>query len=254
MNTHNSRARLVAVILTKNEASHIAGCIASLRDWVDLVVVWDSGSTDATCSLARAAGAAVIRRPFDNYAAQRQAALDTLQVEWVLFVDADERATPELAAEIHQRLAQAGPAIDGYWIPRRNFIAGQETRWGGYYPDYQLRLLCRAASRYGRAVHEIATVEGETAQLQSPLLHYNYRDWAHFHAKQAGYALLEADVLAARGIRPRPHNFILQPLREFRRRYLTLQGRRDGPHGLRLALWLAWYYGFMPYWHLLQRG
>lgn len=250
----NSPAPLVAVILAKNEAAHIAECIACLRDWVELVIVWDSGSSDATCALARAAGAEVVHRPFDNFAAQRQAVLDTLTAEWVLFVDADERATPELAAEIRARLASDDPAIDGYWLPRRNFIAGQETRWGGYYPDYQLRLLRRAASHYGRAVHEIATVQGQTALLQSPLIHYNYRDWAHFHAKQVDYARFEAHLLAERGIRPRPHNFVLQPLREFRRRYITLRGYRDGAHGLRLAAWLAWYYGFMPYWHLRQHG
>lgn len=247
--------KLVAVILTKNEAAHIADCIATLRDWVQLVVVWDSGSDDATCTLACQAGAAVVQRPFDTYAAQRQAVLDTINAEWILFVDADERATPELATEICARLAEDASAVDGYWIPRRNFIAGHETRGGGYYPDYQLRLLRRTAAHYApRAVHEIALVEGDTAHLQAPLLHYNYRDWAHFHAKQAGYAHFEAQVLAERGIRPRPHNFVLQPLREFRRRYLTLHGYQDGIHGLRLAAWLAWYYGFMPYWNLLGRG
>src|SRR5690606_16583083 len=156
----NSRRPLVAVILTKNEAAHITACIATLRDWVPLVIVWDSGSDDATCTLARQAGAAVVQRPFDTYAAQRQAVLDTINAEWILFVDADERATPELAAEICARLAEDVPAVDGYWIPRRNFIAGQETRGGGYYPDYQLRLLRRAAAHYApRAGHETALVE-----------------------------------------------------------------------------------------------
>ncbi|HXF60935.1 MAG TPA: glycosyltransferase family 2 protein [Caldilineaceae bacterium] len=246
-------AQLVAVILTKNEAQHIQECIAGLRGWTNAVVVWDSGSTDATCALARAAGALVVQRPFDTYAAQRQAALDSVNAEWVLFVDADERATPELAQEVRAVLASASPCA-GYWIPRRNFIAGQETRWGGYSPDYQLRLLQRRLARYApRAVHEVVEVEGETGHLSAPLIHYNYRDWAHFHQKQRGYARFEARILAERGIRPRPHNFLLQPLREFRRRYITLQGRRDGRHGLRLALWLAWYYGFMPYWYLLRR-
>ena len=162
--------KLVAVILTKNEAAHIADCIATLRDWVQLVVVWDSGSDDATCTLACQAGAAVVQRPFDTYAAQRQAVLDTINAEWILFVDADERATPELATEICARLAEDASAVDGYWIPRRNFIAGHETRGGGYYPDYQLRLLRRTAAHYApRAVHEIALVEGDTAHLQAPL-------------------------------------------------------------------------------------
>ncbi len=85
----------------------------------------------------------------------------------------------------------------------------------------------------------------------SPLIHYNYATWPQFFEKQRFYARYEARILAARGIRPRPHNFVLQPLREFRRRFITLQGWRDGRQGLRLALLLAWYYGFMPYWIML---
>ena len=245
-------ARLVAVILTRDEARHITACVTALRAWVDAVVVWDSGSRDATCDLAARAGALVVRRPFDTYAAQRQAALDSLDAEWIFFVDADERATPELAAEIRARLAADQGQVHGYWVPRRNFIAGQETRGGGYFPDYQLRLMRRSHSRYApRAVHELVEIDGTVGHLTAPLIHYNYRDWAHFHAKQPGYVRFEAHELARRGIRPRPHNFVLQPLREFRRRYITLKGYQDGLHGLRLALWLAWYYGFMPYWLLL---
>jgi len=242
--------RLVAVILTKNEAAHISACIESLVGWTDAVVVWDSGSTDATPQLAYLAGAQVIERPFDSYAAQRQAALDSLNAEWVLFIDADERVTPALRDEITQTLAD--PQAAGYWIPRRNVIVGKEMRGGGFYPDYQLRLIRRAGARYvaERAVHEVVVVDGPEAQLREPLLHYNYGSWRQFHAKQHGYARFEAEILATRGIRPRPHNFVLQPLREFRRRYISLGGYRDGLHGLRLALLLAWYYGFVPYWDL----
>jgi hypothetical protein len=207
--------------------------------------------------MAREAGALVLQRPFDNFAAQRQAALDTLHAEWILFVDVDERATPQVAEEIQRRLEldrDARPPVNGYWLPRRNFIAGIETRGNGYYPDYQLRLLRREVARYDpRPVHEIVTVEGRERYLEEPLIHYNYRDWSHFHAKQPAYSRFEAQNLAAREIYPRPHNFLLQPLREFRRRYITLRGWRDGIHGLRLAFWLAWYYGFLPYWYLLRR-
>ena len=248
---------IIAVILTKNEAAHIAACSAALRGQVDAVVVWDSGSSDATCSLAQQAGALVVQRPFDTYAAQRQAVLETLQTQWIFFVDADERVSPELVAEIRRQLSadtEAQPPVNGYWVPRRNFIAGHETRGGGYYPDYQLRLLRRGKAQYtARAVHEVVTVTGQQRYLEQPLLHYNYSDWAHFHAKQPGYARFEALNLKGRGIYPRPHNFILQPLREFRRRFVTLGGWRDGLHGLRLALWLAWYYGFLPYWLLLRK-
>ncbi len=243
---------LAAVILTKNEAEHIGDCIAALRDWSDTVVVWDSGSQDATRRHAQAAGACVVARPFDDYARQRQAALDSINSEWVLFVDADERATPALAQEVLNAIRNSGCA--GYWIPRRNFIVGHEMRGGGFTPDYQLRLLRRNAARYDlrREVHEIVILDGPEGNLSEPLLHYNYRDWSQFHRKQQSYARYEAKILAEQGVRPRPHNLILQPMRELRRRFVTLQGWRDGFHGLRMALLLAWYYGFVPYWLLLK--
>jgi len=245
--------QLVAVILTYNEAHHIEACVAALRDWVDAVVVWDSGSTDDTVAQAATAGALVVQRPFDNYAAQRQAALDSIAAEWVFFVDADERATPALAVEVRQVVATPG-AVAGFWAPRRNFIVGHEMRAGGFSPDYQLRLLRRTHAHYvqDRQVHEIVTLNGPDAHLRNPLIHFNYQHWAQFHRKQRVYAAYEARILAGRGIQPRPHNFILQPLRELWRRYVTLEGWQDGWQGVRLAFWLAWYYGLMPYVILLR--
>lgn len=263
-NGRSTAPSLVAVILTRNEAEHITACIDSLRGWTDTVVVWDSGSDDATAALAYLAGALVIERPFDNYAAQRQAALDTLSADWVLFIDADERVPAALRDEILRALAQDGDAAalganpagsaDGYWIARRNFIVGRQMRGGGFWPDHQLRLLRRSAARYvaEREVHEVVEVAGREARLLEPLIHYNYRSWRQFFAKQRAYAALEARILKQRGIRARPHNFVLQPLREFRRRFFTLKGTRDGLAGLRLALLLAWFYGFYPYWLLLR--
>lgn len=254
MSNDKAMLHLVAVILTYNEAYHIAACVAALREWVEAVVVWDSGSTDDTAVRAAMAGALVVQRPFDNYAAQRQAALDSIAAEWIFFVDADERATPALAAEVRQAIA-APDAAAGYWAPRRNFIVGHEMRAGGFSPDYQLRLLRRSAATYDpdRQVHEVVALRGAAAHLANPLIHYNYQNWAQFHRKQRAYAAYEAHILAARGIRPRPHNFILQPIREFTRRYVALEGWRDGGQGVRMAFWLAWYYGLLPYAILLQK-
>lgn len=246
--------KLVAVILTKNEVQHIAACVAALRSWLSNVVVWDSGSTDGTQELAKAAGAHVMQRPFDNFAAQRQAVLDSVAAEWIFFVDADERVTPALAREVQERISYGD--ADGYWVPRRNYIVGHEMHHGGYYPDYQLRLLRRSKACYdpSRQVHEFATIHGATGYISEPFIHLNYLDWAQFHRKQRAYATYEAHILDGKGIRPRAHNFILQPWREFWRRAVMLQGWRDGWPGLRLAVWLAWYYGFIPYWLLLRDG
>jgi glycosyltransferase involved in cell wall biosynthesis len=111
--------RLIGVILTKNEARHISACVAALRPWVDAVVVWDSDSSDDTQRLAQQAGALVVTRPFDNYAAQRQAALDALAAEWILFVDADERVTPARAPTT----ATGCPAATGLWGARSGMEA-----------------------------------------------------------------------------------------------------------------------------------
>ena len=248
----SNRFELVAVVLSKDEVNHIADCVASLSDWVDAVIVWDSCASDQVVKLARDAGALVVCRPFDNFAAQRQAVLDSVDADWILFVDADERAIPEMVDEVRQRICE--DEINGYWIPRRNFIVGYEMTAGGFSPDYQLRLLRCAKATYvaEREVHEIVDVGGKEGHMTTPLLHYNYASWPQFHEKQRFYADYEAQILAARGIRPRPHNFVLQPLREFRRRFFTLEGWRDGIQGLRLAILLAWYYGFIPYWLMLK--
>lgn len=234
---------LIAIILTRNEARHIVDCIRSL-DWAGRVVVFDSHSDDQTVALAKGAGAKVFQRPFDNYAAQRNAALDAVmptaaEDAWVFFVDADERGTPELAAEIG-RVITVRPE-SGWYVSRHNIIFGRLTLGAGWYPDYQFRLLRLGRARYTRPVHEIAEVDGPTGYLENPLIHYNYRDPAHFHAKQRFYVEHDASILKEAGARPKPRNYVLQPLRQFWWRFVTLKGYRDGLHGLRLSLYMTYY-------------
>ncbi len=229
---------LTAVILTLNEASHIQACIESLS-WADRVLVFDSYSEDDTAVLAQNAGAELLQCKFENYAQQRNAALDSLQTDWVFFVDADERGTPELGAEIRQVMAERPER--GWYVPRHNVIFGQLTRGAGWFPDHQLRLFKHGCVRYERPVHELAVVDGDIGYLQQPLTHHNYRDVAHFRAKQRSYTSYDARILYDKGIKPKPHNFILQPLRHFYWRYITLNGYRDGLHGLRLSLYMAYY-------------
>ncbi len=245
--------QLAAIILTKDAAKHIGDCIATLG-FADRIVVSDSYSTDGTVDLARAAGAEVTQRPFDNFAGQRNAAMDAVEAEWIFFVDADERIPPELAAEVREVIAARDEV--GWWVPRHNFIAGRRARHGGFYPDYQLRLFRRDRARYdpARPVHEVVLLDGPSGELKNVMIHYNYDDWTQFHAKQRRYARLESAILRQRGVKPWPHKFIRQPLREFWRRYVRLKGYRDGWLGLKLAVLLGFYYGFMPHWYLLRPG
>lgn len=232
--------KLTAVILTLNEEEHIKACIESL-DWADDILVFDSFSEDGTVTIAQAAGATVLQNAFQNYAQQRNDALAALpdETDWVFFVDADERGTAKLGQEIRQMMAER-PQM-GWYVPRHNHIFGKITLGAGWYPDYQLRLFKNGRVHYERPVHEIAVVDGSIGHLANPLTHYNYRDVAHFRAKQEAYSSYDASILYADGVHPKLQNYILQPLRHFYWRFITLHGYTIGAHGLRLSAYMAYY-------------
>jgi glycosyltransferase involved in cell wall biosynthesis len=241
------------VVLTRNEEENIADCLDTVQ-WADELLVLDSGSDDATVEIAQSKGARVRERRFDNYALQRNAALGMANGEWVFFVDADERATPELAQEVRLAVGQAN--LDGWWVPRKNYIFGAWIRHAGWYPDHQLRLLRRAKARYDerREVHELVELDGEAGYLRGHLIHHNYSTVGEFRRKQDRYTDYEARMLLESGQRAKPWNFLLQPLRQFWWRCVTLQGYRDGWRGLLLSVLMA-YYDLVRYWRLwrLQR-
>ncbi|MEN6478890.1 MAG: glycosyltransferase family 2 protein [Anaerolineales bacterium] len=236
---------ITAAVLAANNEQDIAACLDSVAWADDLLVVLDTRSTDGTAALARERGARVLPHVFTDFASQRNYALEQAGGEWVFFLDTDERCTPALEAEL--RAAMARESNQGWWVPRRNIIFGHEMHYGGWYPDYQLRLLRRGQARYDphRQVHEVVLLAGPEGYLTEPLIHYNYRDVAQFTAKQRQYVQLEAQIRFQDGIRPRPWTFVLQPLREFWRRYVSLQGYRDGWPGLRLCALVAYHYGLL---------
>jgi glycosyltransferase involved in cell wall biosynthesis len=231
---------ITALVLTLNEEDNIAECLKTLL-WADEVVVLDSGSTDRTVEIARSLGAKVFFHPFKNYADQRNYALSLVRTEWVFFVDADERVPPELAAEVREAAQEEG--FSGWWVPRQNYICGRWIRHGGWYPDYQLRLLRPEAAHYDPAweVHEIVVMEGKTGYLRNHLIHYNYRTWGEFISRQKAYLPLEVRTLRRRGMRAKVWSPLSMPVREFWRRYIRLEGYKDGLYGLILASILAFY-------------
>ncbi|MBI2941344.1 MAG: glycosyltransferase family 2 protein [Chloroflexi bacterium] len=235
---------LSAVVIARDEERFIGDCLDSLR-WADeTLVVLDARSADRTAEIARGHGAALAVVAFENFSQMRNQALAEARGRWVLFVDADERVPVELAAEVQEVLAdESRHSLVGYWVPRRNFIWGRWIRHGGWFPDYQLRLLRRDCARYDvrRAVHEVAQLTGPAGYLRNMLTHINFETVEEFRRRQEAYATFEARTLFASGVRARPHHLILQPLREFRRRYVQFGGWRDGSHGFRLCFYLACY-------------
>ena len=234
--------KIVAVILAKNEANHIAACIDSLQ-WADEIMLADSYSDDGTTEIARRKGAKVFQHAFVNFSVNRNLALAdaaSLGAEWVFFLDADERATSDLAAEIRQAVEQTEV---GWWCPRYNIMWGHTIKGGGWYPDAQLRLLKVGHARYNaeREVHEIVELDGQAGTLEEHFIHYNYDSPAHFLLKQNRYLRFEAQILYKRGIQAKPWTYLSMPLREFHRRYIKLGGYRDGWVGLQLCSLMAWF-------------
>lgn len=243
---------LSIVLIARDEERHIAGALESAAPVADeLLVVLDPRTTDRTAAIAREHGARVVEHPFVSFPRQRNAALDLSRGEWVLFLDADERFTPELIAELHTFRSQREHEYSGYWLPRFNLYFGQRLRGGGWYPDRQLRLLRRDHARYdeSRLVHELVQLDGATGELSGHLLHINIESWPELHAKQRRYAIAEAQTLALAGVRAKWRNLVLQPLREINRRFVAWHGYRDGALGLALALTMG-YYELVKYLHL----
>ncbi len=204
----------------------------------------DSFSDDGTTDIAREKGAVIRQHKFINFSVNRNLALDDaaeLGAAWVFFIDADERATPELGAEIRRVIAER-PEV-GWWVPRYNVMWGHVLKGGGWYPDAQLRLLKIGHARYDptREVHEIVQLDGAEATLKAHLTHYNYESPAHFRLKQNRYLEFEAEILHKQGIRAKPWTYLSMPAREFWRRYITLKGYKDGWLGLELCGLMAWY-------------
>lgn len=245
-------ATLQGIILTLNEADHITACIESLQ-WTDGVVVLDSHSTDATVELAQKAGAQIEVHPFENYAQQRNVALEIVEADWVLFVDADERATPDLAREV-RALLETPRQEAGWWIPRHNYIFGHRMRATGWFPDYQMRLLRREAASYdpNRGVHELAELDGPEGYLKHPLIHYNYKTLRQFLEKQRRYLAYDIDVLSESGVQPHVYTPYTQALRHIWWRMVTLQGWKDTVWGLLLSVMMG-YYELVKYRSVWQR-
>lgn len=235
----DSAVTVTVVVPTLNEEDNIVDCLQSLT-FARRRVVFDCYSADRTADLAQSAGAEVLHHSFEDFAQFHNAAMARVEAEWILFVDADERATPELAAEIEEVIDQ-DPKEVLWWIPRHNYIFGRLTRAAGWYPDYQARLLRPEYVHWERPVHEIAVADGPEGYLENPLVHYNYDDVADFMARQERYNRYDAKILFEEGVRPHLYTPYTQFARHFWWRFVTLDGVSEGLHGLRLSFLTAFY-------------
>jgi glycosyltransferase involved in cell wall biosynthesis len=235
--------RLSAVVITLNEEAHIRRCLESVA-WADEVVVVDACSHDKTVQIAREFTDRVIVRPWAGFTAQKNFALEQSAGEWILSLDADEEAAPELRPEIMVTIADAR-ACHGYAVRRQNMFLGRWIRHGGLYPDWQVRLFRRGRGRFGtRAVHESVAVMGAVGRLRGHLVHRSYEGVSDFIERANRYSSLAAEQMVGEGRRVRTGELLLRPLGRFLSMYVMKRGFLDGRRGLLLATLYA-YYVFM---------
>jgi glycosyltransferase involved in cell wall biosynthesis len=231
--------KVSVTVITLNEAANIDACLDSVA-WADEVLVVDSGSTDDTVNRARARGARVVVREWPGYAAQKNWAASEAASDWILSVDADERVTPALAAEI--RAALAADATTGFRIPRVTWHLGRWIRTTDWYPDYQLRLYDRRRARWKpRRVHESVEADGPVRTLTHDLEHYAYRDVSHHHATMDRYTSLAAAEMFDIGRRAGMFDLTLHPFAAFLRNYVLRRGVLDGMPGFIISVMNAYY-------------
>lgn len=245
---------LSAIVITLNEERNIGPCLDSLG-WADEVIVVDSGSADRTAAIARERGAEVVVEPWKGYGHGRNAALERATGEWVLVVDADERVTPGLAAEICRIVSGAvRPAAGVYEVPRRAYFLGRWIRRCGWYPGFVPRLFRNGEARYDAArVHERLLFHGSPGRLRNDLEHYTDDNLFHYLSKFDRYTTLGAEDLLERGRRFSISDLVLRPPFQFLKMYLFRLGFLDGVHGLTLCL-LSASYVFVKYAKLAERS
>ena len=246
---------IAAIVITKNEERNIAACLECLK-WMDEMIVVDAESLDRTIELAKAYTPKVFVHTWPGYGPQKNFAMAQAMADWILIVDADERVSPELQVEIRQIIAlPPNDKVSAYRVPRRNFYYGRWVKWGGTYPDYQIRLFRRGTARYNDVrIHENLIVNGKIGTLNGHLDHYTEGRLDDHFKKFDLYTTLAAQEKSKSRSVVRWSDLAFRPIVTLLKTYLLKQGFRDGIHGLIISVFASMY-TFVKYaklWELTQ--
>lgn len=227
--------RISAVVITYNERENIRACLESLK-WVDEIIVVDSFSTDNTIQIANLYTDKVFQREWQGYSKQKNFGLSKTNIEWILFLDADERISGTLAYEIKEVIKNNYSIYSGYYMPRQCFYLGRWIKYGEWSPDFKLRLVKKEKGIWsGSSVHEKLILDGKAGYLRSPMYHYSYCNINHHLEKFNLYSSLFAKEAYKRGEKFRFYKLLWAPFIRFIKGYFLKQGFRDGFAGLVIA-------------------
>jgi len=244
---HPSRRPSVsACVITYNEEKNIGDCLESVK-WADEIIVVDSFSTDDTLRIARRYTDRIFRRKWRGINDQRNFTLGKASCDWVLCIDADERISPELAAEIQAELERDDGGCDGFLLPRRNLYHGRWMRYGGWYPNYRLRLFRRGKGRFaGRDPHDHVALNGKTRRLRNDILHNSFDSLSDQMERTDRYSTERAALMHRHRRRYTALKMVLYPVGDFLKAYFVRLGMLDGIPGL-ISAATSSYHVFLKY-------
>ncbi len=244
-------ARISAIVITLNEEKNIKRCLSSL-DWVDEIVLVDSGSTDDTKKIASEFASRIFDIKWEGFGKAKEYAKGKASHQWIISLDADEVVTGDLKQEIQKIIATEG-SLRGYYVPRLSNFLGRWIKHGGWYPDHVLRLFRKDKAKFNHSmVHEKVEVDGEVGHLKSHILHYTDPDFHHYLKKLNQYTSLGAEGLFEQGRKARILDLIFRPPALFFKMYVAKRGFLDGLCGFALAVSSAFHVfsKYVKLWHL----
>lgn len=241
--------KISAFVITYNEEYNIEECLRSLT-FCDEIVVVDSFSTDSTVKISENYTNQVFTHQFENYSEQRKFAIEKCSNDWVLWLDADERVTDELRAEI----SALDFRFDGYELPRKTIYLGKWIKHCGWYPDYHTRLFNKNKMHIdGRPVHEGISGSGKIGRLENPLLHFSYKNISEHILKMDKYTTFLADNYKKNASLPYlVLSLWLRPVFKFTKMYLIKLGFLDGIRGVIVSA-LSAFYVFLKFAKIIEK-
>jgi len=229
--------KITGIVITKNEEKNITSCFESIN-FLDEIMIVDSGSTDNTIELAKKFTGKIYTPQIENVTQKRKYSLEKSSNDWIIFIDADERISPELKNEIvYLQNASGENSLSGYYINRKNYYFGKWVRHCGIYPDYHIRLFNRKNSEItDRIVHEGIIVNGRTAWLNGHILHYTVDDMSHMIRKIDYYSTMQSIEYFGKKKKVSKTMLVGKAISAFLRVYISRGGFKDGFRGFLVSL------------------
>jgi glycosyltransferase involved in cell wall biosynthesis len=241
--TGNTKIPLSVYMITLNNGPTIERALQSVAGWADEVIVIDSHSTDGAIGIIEKYTDGLFQYDTTSQREKYQYAQDKCKNRWVLFIDADEWLTTEFKEEV-EKVISSGSASDGYIAHRRNIYLGREIKYGGWYPDREIRLYRKDKGSWQGGIHAKVQVDGKIGTLKNYYMHTPYTDTAHQIRTIDRYATAFAEDLLQSQRRFHLFNMLMRPPFRFFRDYILKKGFLDGIPGLIIAA-STMYYVFM---------